>query len=53
MTTTPTNAALPSAGIQLDIFRRMLRIERNDDATRKQIRLGRITAPYYSGAARK
>jgi TPP-dependent pyruvate/acetoin dehydrogenase alpha subunit len=49
MTTTPTNAALPSAGIQLDIFRRMLRIERNDDATRKQIRLGRITAPYYSG----
>ena len=46
--TQPTNAAAPTAAQQLDIFRRMLRIERNDDATRKQIRLGRITAPYYS-----
>lgn len=46
--TQPTNAAVPTAAQQLDIFRRMLRIERNDDATRKQIRLGRITAPYYS-----
>lgn len=43
-----TNAASPDAKTQIDIFRRMLRIERNDDATRKQIRLGRITAPYYS-----
>lgn len=43
-----SNAAKPDAAAQLDIFRRMLRIERNDDATRKQIRLGRITAPYYS-----
>ncbi len=43
-----TNAASPDAQTQLDIFRRMIRIERNDDATRKQIRLGRITAPYYS-----
>ena len=43
-----TNAASPDAKTQLDIFRRMIRIERNDDATRKQIRLGRITAPYYS-----
>jgi acetoin:2,6-dichlorophenolindophenol oxidoreductase subunit alpha len=43
-----TNAVAPDAAAQLDIYRRMLRIERNDDATRKQIRLGRITAPYYS-----
>ena len=43
-----TNAASPDAETQLDIFRRMLRIERNDDATRAQIRRGRITAPYYS-----
>jgi acetoin:2,6-dichlorophenolindophenol oxidoreductase subunit alpha len=43
-----TNAAKPDAAAQLDIFRRMLRIERNDDATRAQIRRGRITAPYYS-----
>lgn len=43
-----TNAASPDAETQLDIFRRMLRIERNDDATRTQIRRGRITAPYYS-----
>jgi pyruvate dehydrogenase E1 component alpha subunit len=43
-----SNAATPDAAAQLDIFRRMLRIERNDDATRAQIRRGRITAPYYS-----
>ncbi len=49
MSTTPANRASPDAAAQLDIYRRMLRIERNDDATRKQIRLGRITAPYYSG----
>ena len=49
MTKTATNLASPDAAAQLDIYRRMLRIERNDDATRKQIRLGRITAPYYSG----
>jgi len=48
MSQSPTNAASPDAKTQVDIFRRMLRIERNDDATRKQIRLGRITAPYYS-----
>lgn len=47
--TQTANRAAPDAAQQLDIFRRMLRIERNDDATRKQIRLGRITAPYYSG----
>jgi acetoin:2,6-dichlorophenolindophenol oxidoreductase subunit alpha len=43
-----TNAAKPDTETQLDIFRRMLRIERNDDATRTQIRRGRIAAPYYS-----
>ncbi|MBW8783709.1 MAG: thiamine pyrophosphate-dependent dehydrogenase E1 component subunit alpha [Novosphingobium sp.] len=52
MAQTPSNAqsntASPDAAAQLDIFRRMLRVERNDDATRAQIRRGRITAPYYS-----
>ncbi len=48
MSPAATNAASPDAATQLDIFRRMLRIERNDDATRTQIRRGRITAPYYS-----
>ncbi|GFE74314.1 acetoin:2,6-dichlorophenolindophenol oxidoreductase subunit alpha [Novosphingobium sp. TCA1] len=42
------NRAVPDAKTQLDIYRRMIRIERNDDATRSQIRRGRITAPYYS-----
>ena len=48
MSDTLANRASPDAAKQLDIFRRMLRIERNDDATRSQIRRGRITAPYYS-----
>jgi len=48
MSETLANRASPDAAKQLDIFRRMLRIERNDDATRSQIRRGRITAPYYS-----
>ncbi|HEY0959771.1 MAG TPA: thiamine pyrophosphate-dependent dehydrogenase E1 component subunit alpha [Novosphingobium sp.] len=48
MSQSNTNKASPDAATQLDIFRRMLRIERNDDATRSQIRRGRITAPYYS-----
>ncbi len=48
MNQTTTNVATPDAAAQLDIFRRMIRIERNDDATRAQIRRGRITAPYYS-----
>jgi len=48
MSQTMTNAASPDAETQIDIFRRMMRIERNDDATRTQIRRGRITAPYYS-----
>ena len=48
MNQTTSNAAKPDAAAQLDIFRRMTRIERNDDAIRTTIRRGRITAPYYS-----
>ncbi len=48
MSQSTSNTASPDAKTQLDIFRRMVRIERNDDATRTQIRRGRITAPYYS-----
>lgn len=48
MSQTLQNRASPDAATQLDIYRRMIRIERNDDATRTQIRRGRITAPYYS-----
>jgi pyruvate dehydrogenase E1 component alpha subunit len=32
----------------MDIYRRMLRIERNDDATRRTIKRGRLYMPYYS-----
>ena len=49
MSQTLQNRASPDAATQLDIYRRMLRIERNDDFTQQQIRRGRITAPYYSG----
>ena len=48
MNQTPSNVATPDAATQVDIFRRMLRIERNDDATRKMIRTGRLQMPYYS-----
>lgn len=48
MTQSTTTTASPNAKTQLDIFRRMLRIERNDDATRRMIRQGRLTMPYYS-----
>lgn len=48
MSDTLTNRASPDAATQLDIYRRMIRIERNDELTRQQIRRGRITAPYYS-----
>ncbi len=48
MTDTLSNRASPDADTQLDIYRRMLRIERNDEFTRAQIRQGRIHAPYYS-----
>jgi acetoin:2,6-dichlorophenolindophenol oxidoreductase subunit alpha len=44
----PSNAPRPDGAALVDIYRRMLRIERNDDAIRTAIRRGRITAPYYS-----
>jgi len=43
-----SNSPAPSADTLVDIYRRMLRIERNDDAIRKTVRLGRLTMPYYS-----
>jgi acetoin:2,6-dichlorophenolindophenol oxidoreductase subunit alpha len=43
-----SNAPKPSPEALVDIYRRMLRVERNDDAIRATIRRGRITAPYYS-----
>ena len=42
------NRITPSPQTQLDIYRRMIRIERNDDATRRMIKLGRLQIPYYS-----
>ncbi len=43
-----SNSAVPNAEVLLDIYRRALRIERNDEAIRKTIRAGRLTMPYYS-----
>ena len=43
-----SNAPAPNAEALVDIYRRMLRIERNDDAIRQTIRRGRLTMPYYS-----
>jgi acetoin:2,6-dichlorophenolindophenol oxidoreductase subunit alpha len=43
-----SNAPKASAEVLLDIYRRALRIERNDEAIRKTIRAGRLTMPYYS-----
>lgn len=43
-----SNAPAPTADQLVDIYRRMIRIERNDDAIRKTVRLGRLTMPYYS-----
>ncbi len=43
-----TNTPKPTAETLLDIYRRALRIERNDEAIRKTIRAGRLTMPYYS-----
>ena len=42
------NAPVPSPEQLVDIYRRMIRIERNDDAIRKTMRLGRLQMPYYS-----
>ncbi|MDP3675716.1 MAG: thiamine pyrophosphate-dependent dehydrogenase E1 component subunit alpha [Novosphingobium sp.] len=43
-----SNAPKPDGEALVDIYRRMLRIERNDDAIRTAIRRGRLTMPYYS-----
>ena len=43
-----SNAPKPDGAALVDIYRRMLRVERNDDAIRKTIRRGRLTMPYYS-----
>lgn len=43
-----TNAPQPDSEALVDIYRRMLRIERNDDAIRSTIRKGRLQMPYYS-----
>jgi TPP-dependent pyruvate/acetoin dehydrogenase alpha subunit len=43
------NRVTADAETRVDIYRRMARIERNDDAIRKAIRTGRLQMPYYSG----
>ncbi|MET0250586.1 MAG: thiamine pyrophosphate-dependent dehydrogenase E1 component subunit alpha [Novosphingobium sp.] len=43
-----SNAPAPSAEALVDIYRRMLRIERNDDAIRTAIRRAKLQMPYYS-----
>ncbi len=43
-----SNTAKPGPEQLLDIYRRALRIERNDDAIRTTIRKGRLQMPYYS-----
>jgi acetoin:2,6-dichlorophenolindophenol oxidoreductase subunit alpha len=44
----PSNAPRPDSAALTDIYRRMLRIERNDDAIRATLRRGRLQMPYYS-----
>jgi acetoin:2,6-dichlorophenolindophenol oxidoreductase subunit alpha len=46
--TEQNNSPKPDAAALIDIYRRALRIERNDEAIRKTIRTGRLTMPYYS-----
>jgi len=48
MPTEAINIPRPSAEDLLNMYKLMLRMERNDFAIRKQIRLGKITSPYYS-----
>lgn len=43
-----SNAARPDSAALVDIYRRMVRVERNDDAIRATIRRGRLQMPYYS-----
>ena len=46
---THANAPAPGSEALVDIYRRMVRIERNDDAIRQTLRRGRLAMPYYSG----
>lgn len=43
-----SNSPKPSGETLVDIYRRMIRVERNDDAIRATIRRGRLQMPYYS-----
>lgn len=43
-----SNASKPDSKALVDIYRRMLRVERNDDAIRATLRRGRLQMPYYS-----
>ena len=43
-----SNAPKPASEDLVDIYRRMLRIERNEDAVLASMRRGRLTMPYYS-----
>ncbi|WP_340589111.1 thiamine pyrophosphate-dependent dehydrogenase E1 component subunit alpha [Erythrobacter alti] len=43
-----SNAPKPDGSALVDIYRRMLRIERNEDLILSTMRKGRLTMPYYS-----
>ena len=43
-----SNSPVPSTETLVDIYRRMIRIERNDDTIRTAIRRGKLVMPYYS-----
>ena len=43
-----SNSPAPSTETLVDIYRRMIRIERNDDTIRRAMRLGKLVMPYYS-----
>jgi pyruvate dehydrogenase E1 component alpha subunit len=48
-TQTPgANVASPDAATQLEIFRRMVLITKNDEAARRVVKSGRLFMPYYS-----
>jgi acetoin:2,6-dichlorophenolindophenol oxidoreductase subunit alpha len=46
--TEPRNVPKPDCDALKDIYRRMLRIERNEDLVLSTMRKGRLTMPYYS-----
>lgn len=46
--TEPSNVPKPDGNALKDIYRRMLRIERNEDLVLSTMRKGRLTMPYYS-----